>query len=77
MSKKMKKPKDPKQPKPAFKKKLGKEERKRLKEKAKRMKKIKKGIDCSLGVAAVLLCIVSSVLDVILNKRELNQNKKG
>lgn len=70
MAKKIKNPKAPKQPKPTFRIKFSREERRRLKEKAKRWKKIKKGIDTSIGVTAVLLCIVSSVLDVIIQKRK-------
>ena len=35
----------------------------------KRREKIQKNIDRALGIFAVLLCVVSSVLDVINNKK--------
>ena len=77
---KLKQPKQAKLPKKPFKneeprekrisgaeKKLNKE---MLKEALKRKQKREKTINRSLGIAAVLLCIISSILDVIIRKAD-------
>ena len=77
---KLKKPKIPKQPKAPFKEKLPKEERpsravrkaekKFIKEELKRKKALEKKINRTISAFAVLLCIISSVLDVLIQQRD-------
>ena len=73
---KIKKPKKAKQPKKPFKVKVPKEERpsrevkKALKEASKRKKEFQKRLDKSLGVCAVILCIISSGLDIAIKNKK-------
>ncbi|MDE5873423.1 MAG: hypothetical protein K2H07_05865 [Lachnospiraceae bacterium] len=67
--KKAKKPKRVKEPKKAVKYKLTKEQKKLLKEAVKHRKDIQKSINRAIGVVAVILCIISSGLDVLISKR--------
>ncbi|MBD5095396.1 MAG: hypothetical protein HDT40_00070 [Lachnospiraceae bacterium] len=67
--KKAKKPKKVKEPKKAIKYKLTKEQKKLLKEAVKHRKDIQKSINRAIGVVAVILCIISSGLDVLISKR--------
>ncbi len=67
--KKAKKPKRVKEPKKAVKYKLTKEQKKLLKEAVKHRKDIEKSVNKAIGVVAVILCIISSGLDVALRKK--------
>ncbi len=72
---KIKKPKKPRAPKEPFKYKVpkeekpSKEEKKALKEIMKRKKAFQKRFDRSLGICAVILCIISSGLDVAIKNK--------
>lgn len=67
--KKAKKPKKVKEPKKAIKYKLTKEQKKLLKEAVKHRKDIQKSINKAIGAVAIILCIISSGLDVLISKR--------
>lgn len=58
-----------KKPKKAVKYKLTKEQKKLLKEAVKHRKDIQKSINKAIGAVAVILCIISSGLDVLISKR--------
>lgn len=66
---KMKQPKKAKKPKPINKVKLTREQKKLIKEKAKKRKALNKKLDGMIGAVAVILCIISSVLDLIVRKK--------
>ncbi|MDE6024372.1 MAG: hypothetical protein K2G45_02860 [Lachnospiraceae bacterium] len=68
--KKAKKPKKAKAPKKAVKYKLTKEQKRLLKEAVKHRKDIKKAVTRYVSVLAVLLCIISSGLDVLINNKK-------
>ena len=65
----MAKLKKAKKAKPAIEQKLSRDEKKYLKTLAKDAKKLKKRVDRAVSVTAVLLCIISSVLDIILENK--------
>lgn len=67
---KIKKAKLPKQPKPAFKEKVSREDKKLAKANKKRKKAMNKKIDRTLGIVAVILALISGVLDMINNKKQ-------
>lgn len=67
--KKAKKPKRVREPKKAVKYKLTKEQKRLLKEAVKHRKDIEKSVNKAIGVVAVILCIISSGLDVALRKK--------
>ncbi|MCM1273304.1 MAG: hypothetical protein NC225_08905 [Clostridium sp.] len=71
--KKAKKPKKAKEPKKAKKYKLTKEQKKLLKDAVKHRKEIEKAVKKYVSVFAVLLCIISSGLDVIINNKKKGQ----
>ncbi len=71
--KKAKKPKKAKAPKKAVKYKLTKEQKRLLKDAAKHRQDIEKAVTKYVSVFAVLLCIISSGLDVIINNKKKGQ----
>jgi len=64
----MKKPKQPKLPKPAIKEKVTKEVKKKLKLDKKKQKAREKKINTMLGAVAIVLCLITSILDMIASK---------
>lgn len=71
---KIKKAKRAKQPKKPFKEAIeGKADRKALKDALKRKKTFDRTLNRSMGVFAVVLCIISSVLDLLIASRNKSE----